>query len=99
MQNPNRTLLIRTKKGKSYSISFWARADKPGRSLFELTGYESINPFVDAPAPTFSPIEVGQEWKRFAFEIKEGFDFFADQARYLLLTFKTTTVAQEERTL
>jgi hypothetical protein len=30
-------------------------ADKPGRSLFGVTAYESIRPFVDAPSPGFFP--------------------------------------------
>ncbi|HUT33533.1 MAG TPA: hypothetical protein VNE39_08650 [Planctomycetota bacterium] len=90
---------IRTKRGMAYSVSFWARADKLGGSTFGFDAYESIAPYVDAPSPGFHPIEVGPEWKEFRFEIHEGWDFFADRARLLLLTFKATSVSREERTL
>ncbi len=90
---------IRPQRGMAYRIVFWARADKPGRSLFGVTAYENIRPFVDAPSPGFFPIDVNASWRQFAFEIHEGFDFFAERSRHLLLTFKTTTDEKEERTL
>jgi len=90
---------IRTRRAMAYAVSFWARADKLGGSTFGFDAYESIAPYVDAPSPGFHPIEVGPEWKEFRFEIHEGWDFFADRSRLLLLTFKATSVSREERTL
>ena len=89
---------IRAKKGKIYSLSFWARSDKIGPALSGFVAYEKRNPYIEAPAPTF-PIEVGPNWKHYAFEIKESFDFSADRSRYLMLVFKAATTPEEEKTL
>lgn len=89
---------VKPKKGKVYTLSFWARADKPGKSFSGFLAYEKINPYVDAPAPTYT-FEVSREWKQYSFEIKEGFDFSADRSRYLMLVFRATTVREEEKTL
>jgi len=90
---------IRPVKAKRYLISFWAKTDKPGRSLLGVDAYASINPFVEAPSPGSFPFEANREWKRFSFEIKEGFEFSADRSRYLLLAFKATTIKEEEKNL
>jgi len=90
---------IRTRRGMAYTVTFWARADKPGGSTFGFDAYESIAPYVSAPSPGFYPLEVGPRWKRFRFAIHEGWDFFAERSRLLLLTFKATSVARQERTL
>lgn len=90
---------IRTKRGMAYTVTFWARADKLGGSTFGFDAYETIAPYADAPSPGFHPLEVGPDWQEFKFEIHEGWDFFADRARFLLLTFKATSVTQEQRTL
>ena len=93
------TYALQPKKGKIYSVTFSARTNKPGRSLFGFAAYESLKPFIDAPSPGFFPIDVQGQWKQFSFEIKEGMDFFADRSRFLLLLFQATTDAREEKTL
>ena len=90
---------VRTREGQEYTVSFWARTDKPGSSVFGFDAYESIQPYLDAPSPGFFPIEVGTDWKQFTFTVHEGWDFFARRSRLLLLTFKATTNASEEKTL
>lgn len=90
---------IRPKEGMMYTLSFWARSDKAGPAQFGVTAYESIQPFADAPSPGSWPITVGPEWKQFRFTITEGWDFFANRSRYLLLTFHATRTQAEERTL
>jgi hypothetical protein len=90
---------IRPRAGKVYRVSFYARSDRSGSSGFGITAYESVRPFVDAPSPGQWSIEVTPSWQRFQFEIHEGWDFFADRSRYLLLTFHATQDAKEERTL
>jgi hypothetical protein len=90
---------LRPRRGMMYAVSFWARSDRPGRSVFGFTCYESISPFVDAPSPGLFAVGVGPEWKRFDFVVREGWDLFADRSRYLLLTFKATPDEKEERTL
>jgi len=90
---------IRPRAGKVYSVSFCARSDRNGSSTFGFTAYESVRPFVDAPSPGRWPIEVTGSWQRFQFEICEGWDFFADRSRFLLLTFYPTQDNKEECTL
>lgn len=81
---------IRTEAGKRYDVSFWARTDRPVPAQFQWTAYESINPYVDAPSPGRYALDVGTEWREFRFAIDEGWDFFADRSRLLLLTFMAT---------
>ena len=90
---------IRPRAGKVYTMSFYARSDRTGPSTFGITAYESITPFVDAPSPGRWPIDVTPSWQRFQFEIHEGWDFFADRSRYLLLTFYPTSDVKEACTL
>lgn len=90
---------IRSRRGMMYSISFWARADRAGLSTFGITAYATISPFVDAPSPGEFPIVLGEGWKQYQFSLYEGWDFFADRSRYLLLTFRATRERGEERTL
>ena len=90
---------IRPQAGKVYTGSFYARSDRSGSASFGITAYESVRPFVDAASPGRWPIEVGPSWRRFQFEIYEGWDFFADRSRFLLLTFHPTQDNKEECTL
>jgi hypothetical protein len=90
---------IALKPGMMYTVSFWARSDRPGSASFGFDAYASIKPYLEAPSPGFFPIEVGPDWRQFTFVIHEGWDFFADRTRFVLLTFKPTTNRQEERTL
>jgi hypothetical protein len=90
---------IRSKPAMIYTVSFWARTDQPGRAIFQWTAYQTINPFTDAPSPGSLPFHAGLEWKEFTFLVREGLDFFADQSRFLLLTFNASTDQKLERTL
>jgi hypothetical protein len=90
---------IATRQGMRYTVTFWARAEKPGRALFGFDGYEQFKPYVGAPAPGFFPVEVDREWKSYTFEVHEGWDFFARRTRLLLLVLKATPDEKEEQTL
>jgi len=90
---------LRPKPAMIYTASFWARADKPGQALVSWTAYQSVKPFVDAGSPGSLKLEVGNDWQQFTFAVREGLDLFADQSRFLLLTFKAATEDREERTL
>jgi len=94
---PDRAL--RPKSGMIYTASFWARTDQAGKAMFSWTAYQTINPFVDAGSPGSLILDAGSEWKEFTFSVREGLDLFADQSRFLLLTFKAATESNEERTL
>jgi len=90
---------VRPQSGKMYAVTFWARSDRPGEALFGWTAYRQIRPFVEAPSPGLFPIRVDREWKAHRFVLYEGWDFFAEECRFLLLTFKAAGRAEEERTL
>ena len=90
---------IRPKAGKTYKASFRARSDRSGASVFGFTAYENINPYEDAPSPGRWPIDLDTSWRSFEFEIHEGWDFFADRSRYILLTFYPTLDSREKCTL
>ncbi|MCS7237782.1 MAG: hypothetical protein NZ899_05860 [Thermoguttaceae bacterium] len=90
---------IQPQEGQTLRVSFWAKADRPRKARFGITAYQSIRPFVDAPAPGFHAIDVTPEWRKYEFAFDEGLDFFADQSRYLLLTFMGTDAPEEEGTL
>jgi hypothetical protein len=97
VSTPNRA--IRPKPRMIYTVSFWARAEKPGKALFQWIAYQSVQPLVDAPSPGSLACEVGRGWRPFTCAIREGLDFFADQTRFLLLAFHATAQAAEEQTL
>jgi hypothetical protein len=90
---------IQPQRGMIYTVSFWARAEKAGKALFQWTAYRSIQPFVDAASPGSLPCAVDREWRPFTCAIREGLDFFAQECPFLLLTFHATSVAAEEQTL
>ncbi len=90
---------IRPRADMIYTVSFWARSDKPGDGLFRTTCYETIAPYVDAPSAGSFPMALTTEWKSFRFELREGLDFFANRSRYLMLNFTAATDQAEERTL
>jgi hypothetical protein len=90
---------VRPQQGMIYIVSFWARAEKTGKALFQWTAYRSIRPYVDAPSPGSLPCEVGSQWRSYTCSIREGLDFFAQESRFLLLTFHATSVSAEEQTL
>ncbi len=90
---------IHPQPGKVYTASFWARSDREGEAVFGWTAYRQVTPFVDAPSPGSFPLAVERQWKQFRFVLHEGWDFFAEDCRHLLLTFRATGTVEEERTL
>ena len=90
---------IRPKPAMIYTVSFWARAEKSGQAEFLWTAYRSLQAYVGAPSPGAYTFEVDREWKEFTFTVREGLDLFADQSRFLLLTFKAAAEAKESQTL
>ncbi len=97
VSSPDRA--IQPRRGMIYTVSFWARAEKAGKALFQWTAYRSIHPFVDAASPGSLSCEVGREWRPYTCSIREGLDFFAEESRFLLLTFHATSEPAEEQTL
>jgi hypothetical protein len=73
---PNRA--IQPRRGMIYTVSFWARAEKTGKAMFQWTAYRSIQPFVDAASPGSLPCAVDRAWRLLTYSIREGLDFFMD---------------------
>ncbi|MEI6502260.1 MAG: hypothetical protein WCP21_14690 [Armatimonadota bacterium] len=94
---PDKAVLA--KPGMMVTVSFWARTDQPGPSSFLFTSYESMNPFRDAPSPGRYVINVGQEWQQFTFTVYEGWDYFAERSKLIMLTFIPTPDQKLEKTL
>jgi len=90
---------IPTEKGAVYSISFWARSDKPGAAKFEWQAIKSANPYVDTPSKGEMKLEAGLDWKEFKISLRDGFDFFSEESRYLVIFFSAAWNPNEERTL
>lgn len=90
---------LQTKPGMRLTVTFWARTDKPGPSAFLFTAYETINPYRDAPSPGSFSFEVGTEWQQFSYTVYEGWDYFTDQSKLVLLTFLPTRDQALEKTL
>ncbi len=90
---------VQPAKGMIYTVSFWARAEKPGKALFQWIAYQTINPFQDAPSPGSLSCTVNGQWKEFTCRVREGLDFFADQSRFLLLAFIATPEPAMDQTL
>lgn len=89
---------IRPKPGMMYTLTFWARSDRPGPAVFGWSAYRQTRPLADAPSPGFSSFTVESQWKEFRFTLHEGWDFFVAESPYLLLTFKAGA-KEEARTL
>ena len=90
---------IHPKPAMTYTVSFWARADKAGRARFLWTAYRAIDPFEDWASPGAFNFAVGKEWREYSFSVREGLDLFANQCRFLLLTFMAAAESKEERTM
>lgn len=92
---------LRPAPGTVYTISFWARSDKPGRTpQFSVCGMRELKPLTSGLVnnATF-PLEVGTDWKRYEFRVAEGTHFTVAGAPYLSLGFYPSTDQKEERTL
>ncbi len=90
---------LRPQAATQLTLKFWARAEQPGPAQFRWTAYRDLQPFVEAPSPGMFKFEAGGEWREFTYTVREGLDLFADQSRYLLLTFAAATDTKDERTL
>ena len=90
---------IHPQPAQMYTVTFWARADKPGQSEFQWGAYKEVKHFTGWTSSEACRLEVGPTWKEYSFSIREGLDLFADQSPYLILVFRAATQTKEERTL
>ncbi len=79
---------LHPRPGMMYAVTFWARADKPTVARFGLQAFRTISPYTMGGNPGHHEIEVPTEWTRFKFMYHEGWEFFADRAKHIVLDFK-----------
>ena len=51
------------------------------------------------PRRASSTIDVGTDWQQFSFTVYEGWDYFADRSKLIMLTFIATRDQTLEKTL
>ncbi len=91
---------IKPKPGMTYTFSFWARSDKPGKTPKVSVGaMRAIAPLTEGPSLGGGQIEVGTDWKQFTYTFVEGVDFAAEVAPYVGICIFASTTQEEERTL
>ena len=91
---------ILPKKGMVYTVTFWARTDKPGPSLFSVGAFSSIKPLVFVNIDgKFIISDVGKEWKSYSYKLTEGKDFVLNRPLYLTLSFNAATNKKTQKTL
>ncbi len=90
---------IPTAKGMIYAVSFWARADKPGAAQLEWQALESFSPYKDTPSRGSLELELDGNWREFKISLREGQDFFAEEARYIVLFFSAVSNSNDSRTM
>jgi len=92
--------VVKWKPDASYTFSFWAKTDKPGKtSSVSFSTFTSLSPFTSGPSFGDFPLELDKNWKQFSFTFVEGTDFTADSAPYFCIVFFPTTKKEEEKTV
>ncbi|MDZ4198161.1 MAG: hypothetical protein U1E27_02640, partial [Kiritimatiellia bacterium] len=86
---------IPPRKGKKYTVSFWARTDQPGEFLMQVASYKSVSPFIDGASPARLSYHADTEWKPFSVSFTEGLDFFLENAAHLYLAFFMATEPED----
>jgi len=94
---PNR--LIDPQPGVIYTVTFWAKTDRPGRIRAGLFGYKSLSPFTEAQSPPAEYFTVTREWQSCRLSARAGLDFFPDECKKLQLFIDAAADRGEERTL
>jgi hypothetical protein len=78
---------IETRDATRYTLSFWARSDRPGPIRVAVTSYTQLKPPVVGPQVLDRQFDVGVEWREFQLSFIAGRDCYADEARHLHFAF------------
>lgn len=70
-----------------YTLSFFARADRPGPIRVAVASYRSVRPIEQGPQIATHDFEVGSGWTECQLSFVSDVDFYADEARYIYLAF------------
>jgi len=70
-----------------YTLSFHARADRPGPIRVAVASYRSVKPIEQGPQIATHDFEVGSGWTECQLSFTAGEDFYADEARHIYVAF------------
>jgi hypothetical protein len=92
---------IETRDATGYTLSFWARSDRPGPIRVAVTSYSQRKPPVAGPQVLDRQFDVGAEWHEFQLSFVAGRDCYADEARHVHFAFFPAVGAglEQDRTL
>jgi hypothetical protein len=92
---------IETRDATRYTLSFWARSDRPGPMRVAVTSYSQLKPPVAGPQVLDRQFDVGAEWHEFQLSFVAGRDCYADEARHVHFAFFPAVGAglEQDRTL
>jgi hypothetical protein len=76
--------LIPVQSNRTYTLSFYARTDRPGRAAIHVEGQRAGAP-QSARTVLGQAFQVGEAWQRFGFTVTEGATFFIDECDRLML--------------
>jgi len=78
---------IETRDVTRYTLSFWARSDRPGPIRVAVASYTQLKPPVVGPQVLDRQFDVGAEWREFQLSFVAGRDCYADEARHVHFAF------------
>ncbi len=70
-----------------YTLSFFARADRPGPIRVAVASYRSVRPIEQGPQIATHDFEVGSGWTECRLSFTSDVDFYADEARHIYVAF------------
>jgi hypothetical protein len=92
---------IETRDATRYTLSFWARSDKPGPVRVAAASYKQLKPPAAGPQVLDREFDVGIDWRRHELSFTVGLDCYADEARHVYFAFFPAVGAglRQDRTL
>ena len=78
---------LQPKPHTSYTLSFFARADRPGPIRVAVASYRNVRPIEQGPQIATHEFEVGSDWTECRVSFTSNGDFYADEARHIYVAF------------
>lgn len=78
---------LRPEPHTRYTLSFFARADRPGPIRVAVASYRSVRPIEQGAQIATNDFEVGGDWTECRLSFTSGVDFYADEARHIYVAF------------
>lgn len=70
-----------------YTLSFFARTDRPGPIRVAVASYREVRPIEQGPQIATHDFEVGNDWTECRVSFTSDGDFYADEARHIYVAF------------